>query len=89
MSTRAVGMADEDIYAFSPVPPATAPARRAARRRWPWVLLAALLGLGLLAMAAALGLIELLESAQDGLNVTINGERWDPVFPGPEHAFES
>ncbi|HZF81292.1 MAG TPA: hypothetical protein VEZ89_16055 [Rubrivivax sp.] len=87
-------MADADIYAFSPLPaaqeaphtqaPGAAPSTR--RRRWPRVLLVAMLAMGLAALLGAVSLLELLLGAQDGWQVWIDGERWDPPFMEPEHA---
>lgn len=87
-SGPAAPIADEDIYAFRPLPqaapPNTSPPRQ--RRRWPWVLLVGALLSALLALAGALVVTELFHSARDGLHVTINGHHWDPFFVGPEHA---
>lgn len=83
----ATPIADEDIYAFRPLPhaapPGTPPRRR---RRWPWVLLVCAALTALLALAGALAVTELFDSAREGLHVTINGHRWDPFLVGPEHA---
>jgi hypothetical protein len=81
MSTRDTpsGMGDDDIHAFTP-PLRPLAAVQAPRRRWPWVLLAVVAVLSLLALAGAASLIDLLDAgAREGLNVTINGERW-PLF---------
>lgn len=85
-ATPAAGIADEDIYAFSPLPQAAPPAVPRARRRWPWVLLVCVLALSLLALIGALHLIGALGSVHDGLHVSINGDHWDPFWVGPEHA---
>jgi hypothetical protein len=72
---------DEAIYAFSPVPDAPAPLKPPAppkRRRWPWVLGAlALLSL-LLVVSGAITLVALLNSAHDGMHVSIDGDEWMP-----------
>lgn len=75
-------MKDEDIFAFNPVPgaapvPAT-PAPAARRRRvWPW-LLAGLLVLAVLAtVGGAVALLALVEAADDGVQLFVDGQPWD------------
>ena len=93
--TQPAARANEDRQAFEPrqqTPPRAAiapplpPPPPAQRRRWPWLLLASLLALCLLAVVGTLALVELVDTARDGMNITIDGERWDPAFAGPEHA---
>jgi hypothetical protein len=85
-ATPAAAIADEDIYAFSPLPQIPPPPAPRPRRRWPWVLLVCVLAISLLALVGALNLLDHLGSVHDGMGVTINGEDWDPFFVGPEHA---
>jgi hypothetical protein len=78
-ATTPGGMNDDDIHAFTPPLRPQAPAK-VPRRRWPWVLLAVVAVLSLLALAGAVSLFDLLDAgARDGLNVTVNGEHW-PLF---------
>lgn len=54
----------------APIPP---------RRVWPWVALALLAALLLLAFGGAVALAELIDGARSGgLQISIDGERWDP-----------
>jgi hypothetical protein len=77
-------MTDEDIYAFHPVPQPGAVAPR-RRRVWPWVL-GGLLLLALIVVAStATALVALADSAREGLNISINGESWDPIHLGTDH----
>ncbi len=73
-------MNDEDIFAFNPVPGAApaAPAPAARRRRvWPWVL-AGLLVLAVLAtVGGALALLALIDVADEGVHVLVDGQPWE------------
>ena len=76
----------DDIHAFpaaaeTPGPPQP-PRRRAV---WPWVLLGLLTLVLSAAMVGTAALITLAESAGEGVQVTINGERWDGISLEPGH----
>ena len=79
-------MTEDDIHAFpqqrAAVPPA-APAPRGAV--WPWVLLILVVLTALLAASGASVLMALLQHAGDGVDITINGERWDGLGSAGEH----
>ena len=68
-------MNDEAIYAFSPVPKPPAPPRR---RLWPWLLGGFLLLAVVLVASGAVALVSLLDSAHDGVHVSIDGDEWTP-----------
>lgn len=69
-------MKDEDIYAFSAVPPAQAAPAKPARRIWPWVLGALLLVFVLAVAGGVAALTALLDAGRDSWHVSIDGEEW-------------
>jgi len=71
-------MKDEDIYAFNPVPTPPAPPATPRRRVWPWVLGGVLLLVLALLVSGAVALVSLLDSARDGVHLTIDGDEWTP-----------
>ena len=80
-------MTDDDIHAFpSERTTASMPPARAPRRSlWPWVLLGLFVLMLLLAASGASLLLALADGAREGVNITIDGERWGPLDLGEEH----
>ncbi len=68
--------------------PATAASLPRGAVRWPWLLVGVLaaLALGLLALAAAgtLALVNLADATAGAVDITVNGQRWDPSSLGVE-----
>jgi len=77
MNAPGTAMKDEDIYAFNPVPKPPAPPAP-PRRLWPWVLGGALLLTLVLLASGAAALVSLLDSAREGVHISIGGEDWTP-----------
>ena len=64
---------------------AVASAPATGRRLWPWLLLGLLVLTLLLAASGASLLMALADGARDGVNITIDGERWGHFELADEH----
>ena len=75
---------DSPVHALEhpALPAGAAPAPR--RRVWPWVLLGLFVLALLLAASGASLLLALADGAREGVNVTIDGERWGGFDPDRE-----
>ena len=71
-------MKDDDLHAFGAPPsrPPVPPTQSARRRVWPWLLLGAGVLLMLLALAGASAVMALVDSAREGVQITVNGQPW-------------